>query len=180
MEPPPVSIFVRSRVFDVNGRIVAKIAQICLSALDVANRDVSINLVNSAEIRDLNREYRGKDKTTDVLSFPQEEFAEPIMPGRRQRRRVSSRWNELEPLGDIVISLPQAASNARDIGQGLDREVAFLIVHGLLHLCGHDHLRKSDERVMLIAQRYLMSLLESGKRPIWQGCVTRRSRVIFR
>ena len=178
MEPPPASIYVRYRAFTVDERRIAKIVQTCLVGLGVEGRDVSINLVNSAEIRLLNRTYRAKDKPTDVLSFPQDEFDPPLMPQhQRMRSRLTKAARLLSPLGDIVISLPEAASNARGIGQGLDREVAFLIVHGVLHLCGHDHVRKGDERIMLKAQRQLMQTLEASRRPIWMGCVARRTRV---
>lgn len=179
MEPPPTSVFVRTRAFDIDARRIRKLTQACLARLGVEDRELSVSFVNSAEIRALNRDYRGKDKPTDVLSFPQETFSPPLLPrprraARRARRRAPS------PLGDVVISLPEAAANARGIGQALDREVAFLIVHGVLHLCGHDHEKKADERVMLSAQRTLMAALETDSRPLWQGCAARRLRAAAR
>lgn len=138
-----------------------------------------MSFVNSAEIRALNRDFRGKDKPTDVLSFPQETFSPPLLPRRRRAARRAPR-RAPSPLGDVIISLPEAAANARGIGQPLDREVAFLIVHGMLHLCGHDHEKRADERLMRSAQRTLMAALEAGSRPLWQGCAARRLRAAAR
>jgi rRNA maturation RNase YbeY len=93
-------------------------------------------------------------------------------------RRASRRRPAGPPpvLGDVVISLPDAARNARRIGQSLDREVAFLLVHGILHLAGHDHLAARDEKKMLAAQRALMRRLARGKggRPLWTRCAAPR------
>lgn len=143
------------------------------------DRELSVSFVNSAEIRALNRDFRGKDKPTDVLSFPQETFSPPLLPRRRRAARRAPR-RAPSPLGDVIISLPEAAANARGIGQPLDREVAFLIVHGMLHLCGHDHEKRADERLMRSAQRTLMAALEAGSRPLWQGCAARRLRAAAR
>lgn len=180
MEPPPISIFVRTRAYVVDVRRIRKLAQLGLAALGVADKDLSISIVNSAEIRRLNRDFRGKDKATDVLSFPQLEFARPLLPeavpSTASKRHKVAKQRPPVALGDLVISVPQAAANARSIGQSLDREVAFLIVHGLLHLCGHDHIRKKDERVMLAAQRVLMDVFEAKSKPLWQGCVRGRLR----
>ena len=78
-----------------------------------------------------------------------------------------------EPLGDLVIALDVAAENAQNIGQSLDREVCFLLVHGILHLCGHDHIKKTEEKLMLACQRRLMKILgeDSPKKALWRGCV---------
>lgn len=159
---------------------IRKLAQVALAALRIDDKDLAISLVNSAEIRRLNNQFRAKDKATDVLSFPQLEFAKPLLPIRAQPTPGRRKSSKLPPaaLGDIVIALPQAAANARNIGQSLDREVAFLIVHGLLHLCGHDHIRKKDERIMLAAQRELMATFEQSQKPLWHGCVRSRARTV--
>ena len=84
--------------------------------------DVTIAFVSNRRIRELNKRFRQLDKTTDVLSFPtgQEGFADQI-------------------LGDIAIAVEQAAKQADENGLELDQEIAQLILHGLLHLCGYDH-----------------------------------------
>lgn len=85
----------------------------------------SIAFVSDSRMKELNKLFRGKDSTTDVLSFPHEadEFE----------------THEEHFLGDIVISVEQAAKQAEENGLSLEGEIKQLILHGLLHLCGHDH-----------------------------------------
>ena len=92
---------------------------------------VTIAFVSDRRMRELNRVWRGKPGTTDVLSFPagEEEFEKPAGP----------------TLGDVVISVEQAARQAKENGLSLDEEIAQLILHGLLHLCGYDHVRDNGE-----------------------------------
>lgn len=72
-------------------------------------------------------------------------------------------------LGDLVISLEDAARNANDIGHSLDREAGFLIVHGILHLCGHDHMEPAEEELMTSMQRSLMDRMNAEfTPPLWQ------------
>lgn len=82
-------------------------------------------LTDDREMRTLNREYRKKDKTTDVLSFPAEDGDERV--------------KRSGPLGDLVISVPQAKRQAKEYQHSLDQELIRLIVHGFLHLLGYDH-----------------------------------------
>lgn len=96
---------------------------------------VSITYVDDRGMRKLNREHRGKNTTTDVLSFPTE-------PGE----------GEFPHLGDIVISLPVAEKMAKKLGVSRRREVETLIIHGFLHLCGHDHEKDSGEMMSLQAE----------------------------
>ena len=113
------------------------------------------------------------DKSTDVLSFPQIDWARPCSvkttPSKKQ-----AKFDNRPPLtlGDIVISLDNANKNASNLNQGLDREVCFLLVHGILHLCGHDHVDPSGEKLMLKHQRKLMTIIEEYQhKPLWKGCV---------
>jgi rRNA maturation RNase YbeY len=94
-------------------------------------------------MRTLNRQYRGKDRTTDVLSFALREGP----------------FADLQPefLGDIVISVPVAAKQAREAGHSLAREIELLLVHGLLHLLGYDHERSlAEARRMRRKERLLV------------------------
>ncbi len=99
-------------------------------------------------MRSLNRQYRGKDETTDVLSFSLREGAFPrIQP---------------DVLGDIVISVPAAARQAAEAGHAVGREIDLLLVHGLLHLMGYDHERGEREaRRMQRRERHLLNRLSS-------------------
>jgi probable rRNA maturation factor len=99
--------------------------------------EVSVLLVNDARMRKLNHLYRGVDKTTDVLSFPQ--IIDPSQPPLELR----GGWDGSVFLGDIVISLPQAKRQSKQYLTTFSHELARLLVHGLLHLLGCDHERNS-------------------------------------
>ena len=111
--------------------------------LDQDHLELAILITNDEKMRELNGQYRQKDRTTDVLSFPNED--EP-MPG------------EPRHLGDIAISYDQARRQAEEIGQPLDIEMRFLCLHGVLHLLGYDH--ETDNGEMLALQSDLKSRLD--------------------
>ena len=91
--------------------------------------EVSVSFINNKEIRDLNRIYREKDKSTDVLSFPL---------GENGNYDINAETGYVM-LGDIVISLETAIKQAENFGHSLEREIGFLTVHSMLHLLGYDH-----------------------------------------
>ncbi len=113
--------------------------------------EVSVTLCDNEYIKRLNREYRGKDSATDVLSFPLYENGE------------FDTWECISGamLGDIVISLERAAEQAKELGHGFLREVAFLAIHSTLHLLGYDHERSSeDDEAQCKAQREIIAEVE--------------------
>ena len=97
--------------------------------------EVSVTLTDNEGIQALNREFRGIDKPTDVLSFPLVEYEADEAPAYDEDTNM---------LGDIVISLERAEEQADEFGHSFEREVAFLTAHSMLHLLGYDH-EKSDE-----------------------------------
>lgn len=105
--------------------------------------ELSILLVNDSNMRELNLKYRGKDKTTDVLSFPQHsaEVRKCGSAGTKgfQTLKLSDFQTSAQVLGDIVINLHKAKRQAREHGLTFYSEVSWLLVHGLLHLLGYDH-----------------------------------------
>lgn len=110
--------------------LVRKCCQAVLTEEKFQNpAEVSVSFVDNAEIRKLNRAYRNKDKSTDVLSFPLGENG------------VYDLNNETGAylLGDVVISMETAVKQAHIYGHSLEREVGFLTVHSMLHLLGYDH-----------------------------------------
>ncbi|MGD9808670.1 MAG: rRNA maturation RNase YbeY [Deferribacterales bacterium] len=113
--------------------------------------EISLLLTDDARIHELNKEYREKDKPTDVLSFPMAE--DPFEEGGM--------------LGDIVISVETAKEQAKDADITLDREVSFLFIHGLLHLMGLDHetSTEDEEEMFDLQENILRNLLEIGKVP---------------
>ena len=104
--------------------------------------EVGCLLVTDRRIRALNRRYRGEDFPTDVLAFPQGEGGGP--PGHPGL------------LGDVVISVETAARQAARAGHSLEREAALLLIHGILHLLGHDHATAAERRRMWAIQRRLL------------------------
>ena len=115
----------------------------------VMDAEVSVTLTDDAHIHVLNRDYRGVDRPTDVLSFALTESEEPAI---------------LDPpcgvvLGDLVISLERAAAQAEEYGHSVLRELSFLTVHGMLHLLGYDHIEEEDRLEMEEEQRHVMDVL---------------------
>jgi probable rRNA maturation factor len=116
--------------------------------------ELSIALVGDAEIQCLNARYRSKDCPTDVLAFP------AFLPS------PVSDLLPLELLGDVVISLDTASRQAAQRSVGISDEVRVLLVHGVLHLLGHDHERSPAEaRRMFIHQRRLVARLGAARKP---------------
>ena len=102
-----------------------------LKALDILNLEgveISVYITNDEEIRELNKTYRGKDKPTDVLSFP-----------------LNETFDGYRILGDIVISQDTAERQAKELGHSLKEEVQRLLIHGLVHLLGYDHEKGGEE-----------------------------------
>ena len=112
------------------------------------NSELSITLTDDDHIHELNKNFRGVDKPTDVLSFAFRESDEPQILNQ-----------EVEILGDIIISLERAKIQAENFGHPYLREVIFLTVHGLLHLLGYDHIEDADRIEMEREQDFIMSEL---------------------
>jgi probable rRNA maturation factor len=107
--------------------------------------EVSLLLTDDATLHRLNRDFRGVDRPTDVLSFSQLDGAAPDAPDGAAPPPLPG---GTLPLGDVALSVPRARRQAGDYGHAFDRELAYLVVHGLLHLLGYDH-EAEDERVTM-------------------------------
>jgi probable rRNA maturation factor len=128
---------------------VRRLAREILSLACEGPSELSVALVGDAEMRRLNATYRGKDRPTDVLSFSQREGESPGVDSAL--------------LGDVVISVPTAARQAHERGTELERELAELLAHGILHLLGYDHERSAaDARRMFARQREILAQVEDG------------------
>lgn len=101
--------------------------------------EVDITLVDDAAIHELNRTYRGIDRPTDVLSFALDE-------GKEEPEVDDDEIEHL--LGDVIISAPTAVRQGEEYGHGLEREMTYLAVHGMLHLLGYDHMEEKDKLIM--------------------------------
>jgi len=107
---------------------------------------VDVLITDDDHIQALNREYRGVDQPTDVLSFPLQDLSPETEQGEGRRFVLPPRATR--NLGDVVISFPTAQRQAAEFGHTLRRELAYLCVHGLLHLLGYDHENEEQRRAM--------------------------------
>lgn len=114
--------------------------------------DLTIVLTDDAKIRKLNRDYLGIDAPTDVLAFPASEA-----DGSEIDPETGARY-----LGDILISIPYAAKSAREAGHPLEAEAQLLVVHGVLHLLGHEHAKPKEKAKMWKAQAEILESLGLG------------------
>ncbi|EZP61953.1 rRNA maturation RNase YbeY [Exiguobacterium sp. RIT341] len=117
------------------------------------NSELSVNFVSNDEIQEINREWRGKDQATDVISFAMEELGED---------EIDFGLLEDEPvvLGDLIISVERCREQAAEYGNHFERELGFLAVHGFLHLLGYDHIEKADEEIMTKRQEEILHHFE--------------------
>ncbi len=126
--------------------------------------EVSISFVGNEEIRSLNEEYRGIDAPTDVLSFPMMDFEEEELLSEEMQEDPDAEYIDEElALGDIVISLEKAKEQAEEYGHSFERELAFLLTHGMLHLLGYDHEDEKSEKGMFEKQEEYLSRMEINR-----------------
>jgi len=122
----------------------------------VLDGEVAVSLVNDQMIHELNKNYRGIDRPTDVLSFAMNEEIDEDM------EFIYDEEEESIPntLGDIVISIPRTIEQASEYGHSFERELGFLTIHGFLHLLGYDHDKEEEEKVMFEKQEKVLANLE--------------------
>lgn len=130
---------------DINSylKLISKVLKIGLKYLNISHVEFNVIIVDNSYIHNLNKEYRGIDKETDVITFALEDD-KTFNP----KKRV---------LGDIYISFDKAKSQALEYNHSLERELSFLSVHGLLHLLGYDHMNSSDEKIMFNLQDKILN-----------------------
>lgn len=115
------------------------------------NAEVDITLVNVDEIHELNKQYRGIDRPTDVLSFALDE-------GDEEPEVEDEEVEHL--LGDVIICAQKAVEQGEEFGHGLTREMTYLAVHGMLHLLGYDHMEEEDKKVMRAREEDILRELD--------------------
>jgi probable rRNA maturation factor len=141
----PAKVYLRNttRRYRIDLRGLQRAARVIVRAVAGPQATLSLSLVGDVAIRRLNRDYRGKDAPTDVLSFS--------LDGCSQLRRSSAE----KLLGDVVMSVDTARRQASGYGASLDAELRRLLIHGVLHLVGHDHERPGERARMEAAERRL-------------------------
>lgn len=117
----------------------------------VKNATFSIVFVDNEKIQYLNKNYRNIDRITDVISFAFEDNTRIV-------------YNNVRFLGEIYICIPRMIEQAKEYGHSETRELAFLTVHGLLHLLGYDHMTEEDEKEMFALQEVILNEDERTKR----------------
>lgn len=160
------SVFIQ--VFDEFENAVCEswLERVCIAALEREGvcQPVSLVIADDETVRALNAEYRGFDKTTDVLSFAFDNQGEYYGEGNAPSNWSADEDFALPPgetagLGEVIVSYPQAARQARDAGHSVECELARLIAHGILHLMGHDHMDDDEEAAMKAKERGVMEWL---------------------
>jgi rRNA maturation RNase YbeY len=140
----PVLVRSQLRGVSIDQSRLAGLTQAILSLVGEASAALSLVLIGDRSMRRLNRQYRKRDSTTDVLAFSMREGPGPSSV----------------LIGDVAISIPTAARQAGRLGRSLDEELTVLLVHGILHLCGYDHERSErDARRMQRRERWVLRRL---------------------
>ena len=124
--------------------VLKSVVEYALKSQGVDNSIFNIIIVDCDEIKNINKIYRGKDSVTDVISFALEDDTTFIK-------------TDFRVLGDIYISIPKMKSQAEEYGHSEKRELSFLVVHGILHLSGYDHLNPRDEEIMFNLQKEILN-----------------------
>lgn len=119
---------------------------------------LSVTSVSPEEIREINRDHRGIDKVTDVLSFPQYEGKKEVLAAVEQYGTVSAL-----PLGDVVLCCEKAEEQSEEYGTTREREHVYLFVHSLLHLLGYDHMEDEERHAMREREEHIMQRLGLGR-----------------
>jgi probable rRNA maturation factor len=140
---------------------LSRLTKAVLNQVGESSADLCLSFVGDRLMRRLNRRYRDKDRSTDVLAFAAREAQMPTVTRPAPR-----------PLGDVVISVPTAIRQARREQRSLDEEIVALLVHGILHLCGYDH-ERSKEEALRMQRRERMVRRGLGKIPRFVHRATR-------
>ena len=139
---------------DENGsykEIIKKVLKKCFEIEKLENKNLYVNVVltNAKNIKSINKEHRGIDKETDVLSFPMFEKDE-----------IANLDNTNEDiLGDMVISIERVEEQAKEYGHSFERELAYMVVHSFYHLLGYDHMTEEDKKEMREKEENVLGIL---------------------
>lgn len=130
----------------IEKKFIRDIVKYTFKKLNVGKCEVNIIFVGINEIHEINKSFRGIDRPTDVISFALEDNDDMCMSDERI-------------LGDIYICMEKIHEQAKEYGHSEKREMAFLTVHGLLHLLGYDHMEKEEEKIMFNLQEEILDEL---------------------
>ncbi|MFD1466181.1 rRNA maturation RNase YbeY [Lapidilactobacillus mulanensis] len=118
-----------------------------------ADTEMSISLITDEKIREINREYRDKDRVTDVISFAIEDDEDSDLPNFDE---LAAELEIPRNIGDLFIAPNHVREQAKEYEHSFDREFGYTVVHGFLHLNGYDHIEPEDEKVMIKLQEEIL------------------------
>ena len=135
--------------------IIKKVVEECFEVENLRESKlyISITLTTPENIRKYNKEYRNIDKETDVLSFPMFEKDE------LESKIKNKDFENIDILGDMVISIPRVKVQAKEFGHSFERELAYMVVHSFYHLMGYDHIEEVDRLVMRPKEEFVLNRL---------------------
>lgn len=135
--------------------IIKKVVEECfkVESIEDSKLYISITLTTPENIRKYNKEYRNIDKETDVLSFPMFEKDE------LESKIKNKDFENIDILGDMVISIPQVEAQAKEYGHSFERELAYMVVHSFYHLMGYDHIEEKDKLKMRPKEENILNRL---------------------
>ncbi|WP_449600492.1 rRNA maturation RNase YbeY [Paenibacillus sp. Marseille-Q9583] len=146
--------------YEIKDDLIALLESILQKAGEAEGIDqgeVALTFVDNTSIHELNLEYRGIDRPTDVLSFAMNESGEDEMDIIYEVEEGEALEDVPDVLGDIIISVTRAQEQAQEYGHSLERELGFLFVHGFLHLLGYDHQDEASEAEMMSKQEKVLA-----------------------
>lgn len=131
--------------------LIGKVLQKCFNEENLENKKLYVNVVltDSKNIKNINKEHRGIDKETDVLSFPMYE--------KNELENIHLENEDI--LGDMVISIEKVQEQAQEYGHSFERELAYMIVHSFYHLLGYDHIKETDKKEMREKEEFILGKL---------------------
>lgn len=147
-----ISITNRTRSIKVSEEKIRADAQAMLEVLKYGDCDLGILLTTNKTIRTYNREYRHKDKATDILSFP-------FHPELKAGERITFHSDDDKNLGDLIISLEYVVGKAPEWGRTFDEHMTALLAHGISHLLGYDHIIDKDYDAMHKVEKKLLKVV---------------------
>ena len=147
-----ITILNKQRKISLDSEQMHAIMQKILDILNYSDFDIGILLTNNKTIRDYNRSYRNKDKPTDILSFS---YHPDLKPGKRIRVKTEEDKN----LGDLILSLEYIKKEAEKLNVSLDERLKVLLVHGVCHLLGYDHVTDAQWRSMRAKEAVILKKL---------------------
>ena len=156
-------------------KIILKVLDICFEkeSLKVRNWYINVILTTPENIQEINNDFRGINKQTDVLSFPmfEKEDLEKIIKNNKKQNHIPNEINNNDEinnnseniLGDIVISIQRVEEQSKEYNHSFERELSYMVVHGFYHLMGYDHMEENDKKQMREKEELVLKKLEISR-----------------